>query len=90
MSRTNDEKREIKVIKFITDSKEAFKTFIPRDKIDDVGITECKEKNGAFEVGGSVSTTSPTGKLKTFGYSATVNMDEDGNCSFSKLQVKEI
>ena len=65
MSKSIDEKRIIKAQKFIIGAKEEFKKHIPKDTIDDIGITECKEKDGAFEITGSVSTTSPTKKLKT-------------------------
>lgn len=90
MAKLTDEKREMKAQKFICGAKEEFKKFIPRDKIDDIGITECAEKDGVFQILGSVSTTSPTGKSKTFGYTAAVAVDGDGKAELSELKVKEV
>ena len=90
MAKMTDEKRELKAQKFIIGAKDEFKKFIPRDKIDDVDVKECAEKDGVFEMLGSISTTSPTGKSKTFGYTAAVAVDEDGNATLSDLKVKEI
>ena len=90
MSKLTDEKREMKAKKFIMAEKEAFKKVIPRDTIRDVDVTECTEKDGAFEIGGSVSTLSPTEKRKTFGYTAVVNVDDEGNASLAKLKVSEL
>ena len=65
---------------FMSNAKEAFKNQIPRDKVDDIAVTDCAEKDGAYEVTGSVGATSPTGKLKTFGYTATVTADANARC----------
>ena|GEM_PF-2087044 len=89
MAMTIDEKRQQQAKLFISGAKEAFKMFIPRDTINEIAVTECVEKDGAFELSGPVDTTSPTGKLKTFGYTATVIVDADGNASLSKLHVRE-
>ena len=89
MSKKVEEKREAKAQEFIAGAKEAFKQFIPRDKIDEIGVTACAEKDGAFEITGPVATTSPTGKLKTFSYTAEVKVDEDGTCSLVKLHVRD-
>lgn len=91
MAKNIEEKRKNKAQSFIKGAKDEFKKFIPRDKIGDVDIRECVEKDGGFDITGSVATTSPTGKLKTFGYSAFVEVDGEGaKCSLSKLQVREI
>lgn len=87
MSKSVEEKREEKVRKFIVKSKKLFKTFIAKDTVDDVDISELSEKDGGYEVAGSVSATSPTGKLKVYSYTASVVVDGDGECSFSKLNV---
>jgi len=89
MSKTIDEKRAKKAQKFITHAKKEFEKIIPRDKIDNVEITTCVEKDGAFEIIGSVGTTSPTGKEKTFGYSAVVNVDANEECSLEKIKLLE-
>ena len=85
MSKTIEEK----VQEFMSNAKEAFKNQIPRDKVDDIAVTDCAEKDGAYEVTGSVGATSPTGKLKTFGYTATVTADANGGFTLSGLQVRE-
>ncbi len=90
MSKTVDQKREMKAQKFIVNAKEEFKKLIPRDKIDSVGVTECVEKDGDFEITGMVGTVSPTGKEKTFGYTAKVNVDANEVCSLVKLQVRDL
>lgn len=89
MSKAVEEKREAKAQKFIANAKDAFKQFIPRDKIDEIGVTACAEKDGVFEITGPVATTSPTGKMKTFSYIADVKVDEDGTCSLIKLHVRD-
>ena len=81
---------EAKAREFITGSKDVFKSFIPRDKIDEVAVADCTEKDGAFDLTGSVGTTSPTGKEKTFKFTAVVRVDEEGTASLCKLQVSEL
>ena len=90
MSRKANVNPEIRAKEFMTGARDAFKAFIPRDIIDEITVTECVEKEGAFHLTGSVGTISPTGKLKTFKYLATVLVDEDGEASLSKLQVSEL
>ena len=90
MAKMDNEKRAMKVREFIANAKDEFKKLIPRDKIDDVSITELNEKDGAYAISGSVGTISPTGKLKTFRYSACVKADEEGNCTLDKLSVSEL
>ena len=89
MSKTIDEKREENVRQFIINAKTEFKKFIPRDTITDIEVTDCVENDGPFSVTGSLGVTSPPGKLKTFGYSAIVDADADGNCSLAKLHLSE-
>ena len=90
MAKTIEEKRMAKAQKFVTHSKTEFKKHIPRDKIKDIEITTCTPRDDAFEITGAIGATSPTGKLKTFGYTVTVNVDEAGNASFASLQVSEL
>ena len=90
MPKSIDKKREKTAKETITKAKDAFKHFIPRDTIQDIEITECEKKDGAYELSGPVGTKSPTGKLKTFHYTATVIVDEEGNGSISSLSVKEL
>jgi len=89
MSKTIDEKREENVRQFIINAKTEFKKFIPRDTITDIEVTDCVENDGSYTVTGALGATSPTGKLKTFGYSAIVDIDADGKCSLAKLQLSE-
>ena len=84
------EDRELKARTFMSNLRSEFKPFIPRDFIAEVTITECVEKDGAFDLTGSVGTISPTGKEKTFKYVSVVNLDEEGNPFLSKLQVSEL
>ena len=84
------EDRELKARNFMSNLRTEFKPFIPRDFIAEVTITECVEKDGAFDLTGSVGTISPTGKEKTFKYVSVVNLDEEGNPFLSKLQVSEL
>ena len=90
MSADINEKRMLKAKKFITGAKKSFKNLIPRDTINDVTITECVENDGDFSITGSVGTESPTGKQKTFKYSAVVKMDADMKCSLEDLKVSEL
>ena len=85
-----DAPKDVRAKEFMTKSKSLFKKFIPRDTIDEIGVTECVEKNGAFELSGPVCTTSPTGKQKTFRYNASVKVDDEGTCSLSGISVSEI
>ena len=90
MSKKEEITREQLAKEFITEDKEVFKKFFPRDKIVDVTVTECVEKKGAFAVTGSVGTLSPREKEKTFKFNATVVVDEEGECALTGLQVSEI
>ena len=90
MSKSVDQKRAKAAQKFIAGANEEFKKFIPRDKIESVNVTKCVEKDGAFEINGGVSTISPTGKKKTFAYTASVETDAEGVCSLASLQVRDL
>jgi len=90
MSKKEEINREQLAKEFITDAKDVFKKFFPRDKIEDVEVTECVEKNGAFAVTGSVGTLSPREKEKTFKFNATVVVDAEGECALTGLQVSEL
>jgi len=90
MSKAADDTRELKARAFMANLRDEFKPFIPRDFIAEVTITECVEKDGAFDMTGSVGTISPTGKEKTFKYVSVVNVDTEGNPFLSKLQVSEL
>ena len=80
--------REEKATKFVLGSKSAFQQYIERDKVDSVGVSSCVEKDGLFEFTGPVNLKSPTGKEKTFEYTALVNVDDDGKCSFTDIKVR--
>ena len=90
MSKAVEDNREVKARAFMTGLRAEFKPFIPRDFIAEVTITDCVEKDGAFDMTGSVGTISPTGKEKTFKYVSVVNVDTEGNAFLSKLQVSEL
>ena len=90
MAKSVDEKRLAKAQKYFTNAKEEFEKVIPRNKIGSIGVTKCTEKDGSFEFTGSVATTSPTGKFKTFSYVANVKEDADGKFSVESLEVKEL
>ena len=85
----SDIKRDMKAMEFITGAKEEFKKFILRDHIDGIEVTECAEKDGVFVLSGPVCVTSPTGKEKTYGYTAAVKVADDGECSLEDLKVVE-
>ena len=85
-----NEQRDIKAQNYIINAKEEFKKYIPRDTIESIGVTECVEKEGLFEFNGPVAATSPTGKEKTFRYTASVDVNTDGVCSIVKLQVTNL
>ena len=80
---------EEKAKKFIQNAKDAFKNEIPRDTINDIKVTGCTEKDGVFELVGAVGTTSPTGKSKTFRFTAAVKVEENA-AALNSLQVSEL
>ena len=89
MSKKAEETLEMKARELVTGSKDLFRKFIPRYKIDSVEVTECVEKNGAFELMGPVGAVTPTGKEKTFRFTAKVGVDSEGECFLSGLQLTE-
>ena len=90
MFRKENEDLEIKAREFIINAKDEFEKHIPRDKIESIGITDCAEKDGAFSFTGPIAVVSPTGKLKTFGYSAKVGFDADGACLLSDVKISNL
>ena len=90
MSKKINEDRGITAQDFITGAKEGFKNRIPRDTIDSIGVTDCAEKDGIFIITGPVAAVSPTGKEKTYRYTAEVNVGADGECSLIKLKVSDL
>ena len=86
-----DTKESRAVQNFLQKSKEAFNAQIVRNKVSNIDISSCilDETDPSvvrFAVMGSVETTSPTGKLKTYEYRATVDVDGK-HCKFADLKV---
>ena len=86
-----DTKESRAVQTFLQKSKEAFAAQIARNKVKSIDISSCilddtEPSVVRFAVVGSVETTSPTGKLKTYEYRATVDVDGK-NCKFADLKV---
>ena len=86
-----DTKESRAVQNFLQKSKEAFAAQIARNKVNNVDISSCvlDETYTAgirFAVVGSVETKSPTGKLKTYQYRASVDV-EGKTCKFADLKV---
>ena len=79
---------------FILKSKKAFAEKFERNKVNTIDISECvpdKTYTAAvrYAVVGSVETTSPTGKLKTYMYRASV--DVNGKvCGMASLEILPI
>ncbi len=76
---------------FVLRSKEAFSEKIPRNTVKDIDISECVRVEDYTEavriaVTGSVETTSPTGKTKTYRYQASVDVNGK-EASFASLEV---
>ena len=86
---TTSEKNAMKAQNFILNAQEEFKKHFPRDRITDLCISKCSENGDDFDVSGSIGAVSPTGKNKTFGFTATVKVSEYGDCSLAKLEIKE-
>ena len=86
-----DTKESRAVQAFLQKSKEAFSAQIVRNKVSNIDISSCVLDETCkdavrFAVMGSLETTSPTGKLKTYQYRATVDVDGK-NCKFADLKV---
>lgn len=64
---------------FLKKSKAAFSEKIARNTVKDIGVSECVLDESAgtlrFAITGSVETTSPTGKERTYLYHAKVDVD---------------
>ena len=76
---------------FLLKSKDAFAAKIARNKINSIDVSGCVLDEAytaaaRFAVVGSVETTSPTGKLKTYEYKATVDV-KGKECSLASLEV---
>ena len=86
-----DSKESRAVQNFLQKSKEAFAAQITRNKVNNIDISSCVLDETVttavrFAVIGSVETTSPTGKLKTYQYRASVDVDGK-TCKFADLKV---
>ena len=76
---------------FLLKSKEAFAAKIARNKVNNIDFTvftrdEAYTEAVRFLAEGSVETTSPTGKLKTYRYNATIDVNGK-DCKFASLDV---
>lgn len=86
-----DTKESRAVQNFLQKSKEAFAAQIANSKVNSIDISSCipDETYTAavrYAVMGSVEMTSPTGKLKTYQYRASVDVDGK-TCRFADLKV---
>ncbi len=86
-----DTKESRAVQNFILKSKEAFASKVARNKVNNIDISSCAQDDAytagvRFAVMGSVETTSPTGKLKTYLYRASVDVNGK-ECKFAELNV---
>ncbi len=91
MGNITDSKESRAAQEFVLKSKKTFSDQIARNKVNSVDISDCvldKTYSAAarFSVVGSVETTSPTGKLKTYEYKATVDV-AGKTCAFASLEV---
>ena len=76
---------------FLLKSKEAIAAKIARNTVKNIDISDCAQdeayKEAArFLIVGSVETTSPTGKTKTYKCRATVDV-KGKECNFASLEV---
>ena len=90
MFKNEEARREQKAVRFIINAVDEFEKIIPRDKVSDIAVTTCAAKDGDYELKGAVGVLSPTGKTKTFGYTALVAFDGEGECSLSDLKIEGI
>ena len=79
---------------FLKGAKSAFAEKLPRNKILDIGVTECVPDETVIapvrmKITGSVETTSPTGKPRTYLYHAKVDV-EGKKATLAELEVKPI
>ncbi|MBQ3866213.1 MAG: hypothetical protein II776_04870 [Clostridia bacterium] len=79
---------------FLKEAKGAFAEKLPRNKILDIGVTECVPDETVttpvrMKITGSVETTSPTGKPRTYLYHAKVDV-EGKKATLAELEIKPI
>ena len=91
MGNITDSKESRYAQEFLMKSKKVFDEKIARNKVNSIDVADCvldETYAGAarFSIVGSVETTSPTGKLKTYEYKATVDV-KGKDCSFVALDV---
>ena len=91
MGNITDSKESRAAQEFLLKSKKIFADQIARNKVNNVDISSCVldesySDAARFSVVGSVETTSPTGKLKTYEYKATVDVTGK-RCSLASLEV---
>ena len=86
-----DSKEKKYVHEFILKSKKAFAEKFTRNKVDSIDVSACTPDESyteaaRFAVDGSVETVSPTGKLKTYRYRATVDV-KGKECTMAFLEI---
>lgn len=91
MGNFTDSKESRCAQEFLLKSKKAFAEKIARNTVQNIDVFSCllDEKDPAanrFTLVGSVETTSPTGKLKTYRYSASVAVNGK-DCSIASLEL---
>lgn len=93
MNNITDSKESRAAQEFLMKSTKAFEAKIARGKVNNVDISSCvlDETYTAlprFKVVGSVEITSPTGKLKTYEYHATVDVNLR-ECAIASLAIEQ-
>ena len=91
MGNITDSKESRIAQEFLLKSKKIFADRIARNKVNNIDISSCVldetySDAARFAVVGSVETTSPTGKLKTYEYKATVDVKGKA-CTVESLEV---
>ena len=86
-----DTKESRIALNFLQKSKDAFSAKIARGKINNIDVSSCVLDEAytaavRFAVVGSVEISSPTGKLKTYEYKATIDVTGK-TCAFAALDV---
>ena len=79
MGKITDSRESRYAQEFLMKSKKLFDERIERNKVNSIDISDCVldetySDAARFAMVGSVETTSPTGKLKTYEYKATVDV----------------
>ncbi|MBQ7173188.1 MAG: hypothetical protein IJR88_03645 [Clostridia bacterium] len=93
MMNITDSKESRAAQEFLMKSTKAFEAKIARGKVNNIDISVCTQDETytalpRFQVVGSVEITSPTGKLKTYGYHATVDVNLK-DCTLASLEVEK-